>query len=70
VMGDATYGTGFAASKDRLNKDSRAALESLNRQALHAALLGFEHPKTGKPMRFESPLPADMASLLAALTGA
>jgi 23S rRNA pseudouridine1911/1915/1917 synthase len=39
----------------------------LNRHALHAAVLGFEHPATTAPMRFESPLPADMADLLAAL---
>jgi len=70
VMGDATYGTGFSASKVKLNETARRALEKLDRQALHAAVLGFEHPRTGKPMRFESPLPADMASLLAALTGA
>ena len=70
VMGDATYGTGFAASKARLNETARRALERLDRQALHAAVLGFEHPRTGKPMRFESPPPADMASLLAALTRA
>ncbi|HEU5140438.1 MAG TPA: RluA family pseudouridine synthase [Bacillales bacterium] len=29
----------------------------LNGQALHAAVLGFTHPKTGKPLRFEVPLP-------------
>ena len=66
VLGDATYGTGFAASKARLGPAAREALEALNRQALHAAVLGFEHPRTGKPLGFESPLPADMAALLAA----
>ena len=35
----------------------------LGRQALHAAVLGFVHPVTGETMRFESPLPADMARL-------
>jgi 23S rRNA pseudouridine1911/1915/1917 synthase len=34
------------------------------RLALHAASLGFEHPATGKMMRWESPLPADLADLL------
>ena len=34
------------------------------RQALHAQTLGFEHPKTGKPMDFTSPLPPDMAALI------
>lgn len=37
----------------------------LPRQALHAAFLEIEHPKTGKRMKFESPLPADMEAVLA-----
>jgi 23S rRNA pseudouridine1911/1915/1917 synthase len=37
------------------------------RQALHAAVLGFQHPKTHKQMRFESAPPADYQALLAAL---
>jgi 23S rRNA pseudouridine1911/1915/1917 synthase len=34
------------------------------RTALHAAVLGFVHPKTGEPVRFESPWPEDLASWL------
>lgn len=34
------------------------------RQALHARTLGFRHPKTGQEMNFDSPLPADMESLI------
>jgi 23S rRNA pseudouridine1911/1915/1917 synthase len=34
------------------------------RLALHAAELGFEHPHTGKQLRFESPLPKDLEQLL------
>ncbi len=34
------------------------------RQALHAKELGFIHPRTGKMIKFETPLPDDMASLL------
>jgi 23S rRNA pseudouridine1911/1915/1917 synthase len=41
--------------------------EALGRQALHATLLGFVHPVTGEPLRFESPLPSDFESALAAL---
>ena len=37
----------------------------LPRQALHAAVLEIEHPLTGKRMKFESPLPADMEAVLA-----
>jgi len=36
----------------------------LPRQALHAKTLGFIHPRTGKPMPFDSPLPEDMTALI------
>jgi len=35
-----------------------------HRQALHAWKLAFVHPGTGKPVAFESPMPADMRELL------
>jgi len=43
----------------------RRAIEDdgLKRQALHAAVLGLRHPTTGELLRFESPLPPDMARL-------
>lgn len=34
------------------------------RQALHAFILGFEHPATGKHMHFESPMPSDFTAVL------
>ena len=37
------------------------------RQALHAYRLAFRHPADGRPLRFEAPLPADLAGLLARL---
>jgi 23S rRNA pseudouridine1911/1915/1917 synthase len=40
---------------------------ALGRQALHAAVLGFDHPTTGRRLRFESELPADMLRALEAL---
>jgi 23S rRNA pseudouridine1911/1915/1917 synthase len=45
----------------------RGALANLNRQALHAAELGFEHPQTRKAMRFEAPIPQDFRGVLDAL---
>ncbi len=55
LIGDHVYGrrTGVAAD--------------FPRQALHAATLGFVHPVTGAPMRFEAPPPEDFQSLLASL---
>lgn len=40
------------------------AFKALPRQALHAKTLGFEHPVTGKPMRFDSELPEDMVNCI------
>ena len=58
-LGDPVYGNGAPAEAVR-----RAVAEAgLKRQALHAAVLGFRHPTTGETLRFESPLPPDMARL-------
>jgi 23S rRNA pseudouridine1911/1915/1917 synthase len=64
VLGDATYASGYKAKAGKLGKEARAALAALGRQALHAAELGFEHPRTGKRLRLVSPLPADMQRLI------
>jgi 23S rRNA pseudouridine1911/1915/1917 synthase len=69
LLGDELYGSGFKTKANRLPEPAKAALAALARQALHAAVLGFEHPRTGDTLRFESPLPADMAELLRALRG-
>jgi len=42
-------------------------LRAFKRQALHAASLAFEHPRTGEQVAFESPLPADFVALIEAL---
>jgi len=67
VVGDPVYASGFKAKADTLPEPAQAAVRALERQALHAAELGFEHPRSGKMLRFESPLPADMAAVLTAL---
>lgn len=41
----------------------------LRRQWLHARRLGFHHPVDGRPVRFESPYPDDLAHALAVLRG-
>jgi len=63
LLGDGTYGSGFAASKSKLNESTRDALAQLRGQALHATVLGFSHPRTAKQMRFETPLPPGLAAL-------
>jgi 23S rRNA pseudouridine1911/1915/1917 synthase len=67
LLGDATYGAGFKASAGTLGSRAQSALAALNRQALHAAELGFVHPVTGERMHFEVPPPPDFTELLAAL---
>jgi 23S rRNA pseudouridine1911/1915/1917 synthase len=55
LAGDPVYGRGRAGPLEPA------------RPALHAALLGFAHPRSGERLRFEAPLPEDLAGLLAAL---
>ncbi|MET4699385.1 23S rRNA pseudouridine1911/1915/1917 synthase [Constrictibacter sp. MBR-5] len=63
LIGDPVYGGG-----GRGGQDPRAvAARAFPRQALHAATLGFAHPRTGEPLDFRSPVPADLAGLLAVL---
>ncbi len=63
LLGDPVYGS--KPHDPRL----RAAGSALGRQALHAATLGFPHPVSGAPLRFEAPLPADLRTALATLRG-
>jgi 23S rRNA pseudouridine1911/1915/1917 synthase len=67
LLGDQTYGKGYASAARRLSAPAQDALRMLDRQALHAAVLGFEHPVTGRAMRFASAPPPDFAALLEAL---
>jgi 23S rRNA pseudouridine1911/1915/1917 synthase len=61
LLGDKTYG------RPPRDLAVRAIADALGRQALHARLLGFVHPATGKQMTFSSELPPDMRTALAAL---
>jgi 23S rRNA pseudouridine1911/1915/1917 synthase len=68
LLGDDVYGAGFRTRAARLSTKALRALERLKRQALHAYLLGFDHPVTGKRLKFERNPPADFAQLLRAFT--
>jgi 23S rRNA pseudouridine1911/1915/1917 synthase len=69
LIGDPVYGGRRKMSEKTHSAKAVALAAGFGRQALHAASLGFTHPATGEKLRFESPLPADMAELLAALRG-
>ena len=64
LVGDPDYGRAFRTKANRLPLPLREAVLAFPRQALHAFRLGFEHPVTGQTLRFETPLPADMAELV------
>ncbi|MGZ3422310.1 MAG: RluA family pseudouridine synthase, partial [Polyangiales bacterium] len=63
LLGDVLYG------KAPRDPRVRAIGEMLGRQALHARVLGFVHPRTKKKMRFEAPWPEDFARAVALLRG-
>jgi 23S rRNA pseudouridine1911/1915/1917 synthase len=67
LIGDPTYGGRRKLSVKALSTQGLAAVQSFPRQALHAAILGFQHPVTGQALRFEAEMPEDMAALVAAL---
>jgi 23S rRNA pseudouridine1911/1915/1917 synthase len=63
LVGDPVYLRRIPAAARLLEDGTRRSLLDFPRQALHAALLAFAHPRTGKPMAFSSPPPADMRRL-------
>jgi 23S rRNA pseudouridine1911/1915/1917 synthase len=67
LVGDPVYLRRIPAAAAKLPKPLRGRLLDFPRQALHAARLGFAHPRTGAALSFETPLPADMADLITAL---
>lgn len=69
LIGDPVYGGRRKLNTKSVGEKGQEAALAFPRQALHAATLGFDHPVTGEFMEFASPLPDDMAELLAALGG-
>jgi 23S rRNA pseudouridine1911/1915/1917 synthase len=69
LIGDPAYGRSRQAPRAKTTAQELAysAATNFQRQALHAYLLGFQHPTQHKTMRFESPWPADLAGLISAL---
>ena len=78
VVGDTLYGgsgqlTDQVASNAATSKAARRKSEperlKLGRNFLHAARLEFPHPKTGKLLQLEAPLPAELEAFLSSLEG-
>jgi 23S rRNA pseudouridine1911/1915/1917 synthase len=66
LLGDPVYGGRFKQAKG-MTESCREALQGFRRQALHAGVLGFKHPTTGKDVRWETELPEDMQHILTIL---
>ena len=65
LLGDSLYGAGRKAK----GKVAEQAQEVVGRQALHAWKLAFPHPRTGKVLHVEAPLPKDFTAALKVLRG-
>lgn len=69
LIGDPVYGGRRKVAKGALPDEAMERLAAFDRQALHAAVLGFEHPVSGETIRFEAALPKDMDDLITSLRG-
>lgn len=69
IVGDPVYLRRKPAAAAQIAEPARSLLLDFPRQALHAASLGFIHPRTGAALRFETPPPADFAALTDLLGG-
>src|ERR1700730_6738109 len=63
IVGDPVYGGRLGPARGAAPGLS-AALRGFKRQALHAAMLGFDHPRTRRALTLHSPVPADFGQLL------
>ena len=66
LLGDPVYG-GRPRLPPAPSDELRSALQGFKRQALHAQRLAFAHPVSGEHLVFTSPIPADLAALVALL---
>jgi len=69
LIGDPVYGGRRKLSAKLVSEAAMSLVSAFERQALHAAVLGFDHPISGEPLRFEVDLPEDMQWLLENLRG-
>lgn len=67
LVGDPVYGGKRKLSAKAFPAAATGSVSAFPRQALHAAVLGFEHPVTCETLRFEADLPQDMQNLIEGL---
>jgi 23S rRNA pseudouridine1911/1915/1917 synthase len=64
LIGDPVYGRRTPARAKELPPGTEDAVRAFSRQALHARVIGFDHPRTGERLKFESKPPHDMETLV------
>ncbi len=69
LLGDPVYGGTRREARLPATDPVRRAAEAIGRQALHAARLAFDHPRTGRRVAFTAPLPDDFERALSVLRG-
>ncbi|RED53636.1 RluA family pseudouridine synthase [Aestuariispira insulae] len=67
LMGDPVYGRSSKTRRGGISTAAQDYLSTFNRQALHAKILGFDHPISGEKLSFESDLPNDIKDLMISL---
>ena len=63
ILGDKKYKKKYKRIKG-IDPDLEDNIVNLNRQFLHAKIIGFEHPSTGKNLKYSSKLPTDLENIL------
>ena len=63
ILGDKKYKKKFKKLKN-IDFELEDILLKLNRQFLHAKVIGFDHPSTGRRLEFSSNLPTELENIL------
>ena len=66
ILGDKKYKKKYKKIKN-INQNLEKLIYNLDRQFLHAKVIGFIHPKSGKKLRFSSILPNDLMNIVKTL---
>ncbi len=64
VVGDPVYGGGGRNQMKLASPEARQRINAFQHQALHAYLIGFEHPKSGENMQFSVPISNEINALI------
>lgn len=69
LVGDPVYLRRVPAAARAASAETRQAMLDFPRQALHAASLAFDHPRTRERLSFETAVPPDMQALINMMDG-